>query len=207
MIWFSQYYIRHFRPALNAFLTRLLYAGRVQIGKGFKADAIPRIIVDKGSKIIIGKHVEFRRGIELRAHGKASIHIGDNNRFDRGIRILATNGSTIKTANGVRIGLYSVLNGGDSITIGEKSLVSGFVYLQTSMHAYASKQLNVQDQGFKHAPIHLAENTWLGTHVVVLPGVNIGNGAIVGSNAVVNKSVEPYQIVGGIPAKIIKQIN
>lgn len=207
MIWLSQYYIRHFRPSLNALFTRILYAGRVKIGKGFKTDSIPRILVDKGCKIIIGNHVEFRRGIELRAHEKAKIIIGDHNRFDRGIRILATNGSTIKTEKGVRIGLYTVLNGGDTITIGEKSLVSGFVYLQTSMHAYDSKQLNMQDQGFKHAPITLAKNTWLGTHVVILPGVNIEKGAIVGSNAVVNKSVGSYQIVGGIPAKIIKEIN
>ena len=207
MIAITQYYIRTFRPKWNAFLTRILYAGRVSIGKNFKADAIPRIMVDKGCKVQIGDHVEFRRGIELRAHANSTIIIGDHNRLDRGIRILATNGSTTQLENGVRIGLYTVLNGGDNITVGTKSLISGFVYLQTSMHAYAKKEMNIQDQGFDHAPIQLQENAWLGTHVVVLPGVTIGAGGIVGSNAVVNKDVLPHQIVAGVPAKLIKEIS
>ena len=206
MIHLSQFYIKSFRPFLNAWITRIIYFGRVKIGEGFKADSVPRILVDKGSEVIIGNHVEFRKGIELRAHQNAKIIIGNNNRLDRGIRMLSTNASKIQTGDSVRIGLYTVFNGGDHIKVGSKSLISGFVYLQTSMHAHADKSLNVQDQGFMHAPIVLKENCWLGTHVVILPGITLEEGAIVGSNAVVNKSVERFNVVAGVPARIIKVI-
>jgi len=206
MLNFSQWYLKRFLPAWLAMLTRLVYSGkRVKIGKNFTTDSVPRIIVDENSELIIGDNVEFRRNIEIRVHGTAKVEIGNNVRIDRGVRLLAANAAKIEIQTGVRIGLYTVLNGGDSITVGKKSLISGFVYLQTSMHGYADKTKTVQDQGYDHAPVVLEEDTWLGTHVVVMPSVVIRKGAVVGSNAVVTKDVEPFQIVAGIPAKTLKE--
>ena len=56
------------------------------------------------------------------------------------------------------------------------------------------------------APIHIGKKVWLGANVTVLPGVTIGDNAIVAAGAVVTKDVEPNIIVGGIPAKFIKKI-
>jgi len=202
----SQYYIRKFRPQWKAFLTRLVYSSRnVKIGRNFTTDSVPRILVDPEASLEIGDNVEFRRNLEIRVHGKAKVKIEDNVRIDRGVRILAANKAEIVIGKGTRIGLYTVLNGGDSIKTGEKVLVSGFVYLQTSMHGFASKSLSVQDQGYDHAPVELKDDVWLGTHVVIMPGVTLGKGAVVGSNAVVTKSVDDYTVVAGIPAKPIKQ--
>jgi acetyltransferase-like isoleucine patch superfamily enzyme len=202
----TQSYIRNVRPIICGIITKILYRGRrVSIGKSFRCDSVPKIIVDKRCRVFIGDNVEFRRSIEIRAHGASEIKIDSNCRIDRGVRILGANQSRIVIHKGVRIGLYTVLNGGDSITIGKKSLVSGFVYLQTSMHEFQSKDTIIQNQGFLHKPIVLKEDCWLGTHVVVLPGVIIGTGSIVGSNAVVNKDVDSFHIVGGVPAKILKE--
>ncbi len=205
MFFITLYFNKIVRPAINALLTRILYGGsnRVRVGKRFRADGLPRIIVDRGCRVDIGDDVEFRSGVEIRAHGQSRIRIGAGNRIDRGVRILAANQAVVSTAMGVRIGLYSVLNGGDSISIGKKSLLSGFVYLQTSKHGFRSKSESVQEQGFIHAPVVLGDDVWLGAHVVVLPGVGLGNGCVVGSNAVVTKNVAAYSIVGGVPAKMI----
>lgn len=205
MLKLTQYYIRSFRPIYLAFLTRLLYWGRnVKIGRGLRVDTIPRILIDKDSILEIGENVELRRNVEIRVHGKSKIRIGNNVRIDRGVRLLSANNAVIALNDGCRIGLYSVFNGGDSITIGKKTLVSGYVYLQTSMHNYGDVRKNVQDQGYSHKPIILEEDTWLGTHVVVLPGVTIETGSVVGSSSVVTKSVSKNQIVAGVPAKKIK---
>jgi len=201
-----QYYIKTFRPYFNGMLTKILYYGsRVAIGKNFRTDSIPKIIIDKGCRLIIGDNVEFRRSIEIRSHGKSLINIGGNTRIDRGVRLLAANHANIEINKGVRIGLYTVFNGGDSITIKENTLISGFVYLQTSMHGYGNRDELIKDQGYSHQPIILEQDSWLGTHVVVLPGVTIGKGAVVGSNAVVTKSVEDFCVVAGIPAKVLKE--
>lgn len=53
-------------------------------------------------------------------------------------------------------------------------------------------------------PIEIGNDVWIGANVVILPGVKIGDGAILAAGAIVTKDVEPYAIVGGVPAKHIK---
>lgn len=54
--------------------------------------------------------------------------------------------------------------------------------------------------------IVIGSNVWIGEKATILSGVTIGDGAVVAANAVVAKDVPPYSVVGGIPAKIIKQV-
>ena len=55
-------------------------------------------------------------------------------------------------------------------------------------------------------PIHIGKNVWIGANAVVLPGVSVGDGAIIAAGAVVSQDVPPCTIVGGVPAKIIREI-
>lgn len=207
MIFFvTQYYIKVFKPWWNGIISKFLYKGsRVKIGKNFRSGSIPRIIVDKGCILKIGDNVEFQRNVEIRCHGNSEVIINNNIKIDRGVRILSANKAKVIIDEGTKIGLYSVLNGGDCITIGKKVLISGFVYLQTSMHEYQKKGDFIQDQGYLHSPLKLEDDTWLGTHVVIMPGVTLGRGTVVGSNAVVTKSSGNYQVLAGIPAVPIKK--
>lgn len=56
-------------------------------------------------------------------------------------------------------------------------------------------------------PVHIEDKAWLGSNVTVLPGVRIGEGAIVAAGAVVTKDVEPLTVVGGVPARFIKNVD
>ncbi len=65
--------------------------------------------------------------------------------------------------------------------------------------SFASKDI------FKeYSPITIGNDVWIGANVIIADGITIGDGAIVAAGAVVTKNVEPYQIVGGVPAKFIK---
>ena len=57
---------------------------------------------------------------------------------------------------------------------------------------------------FRGAPVQIGNDVWVGAGAVILRGVSIGHGAIIAANAVVTRDVEPYEIVGGVPAKTIK---
>ena len=57
------------------------------------------------------------------------------------------------------------------------------------------------------APIHIGKRVWIGANATVIPGVTIGDDAVVAAGAVVNKDVPPRAIVGGVPAKFIKWID
>lgn len=54
-------------------------------------------------------------------------------------------------------------------------------------------------------PVEIGNDVWIGANVILLPGVKIADGAVIAAGAVVTKDVEPYAIVGGVPAKVIKK--
>lgn len=88
------------------------------------------------------------------------------------------------------------------ITIGDNSLIGHQVVLATLNH-----DINInRRQNLIPAPINIGRNVWIGAKAVVLPGVSIGDNAIIAAGAVVNKSVPNNAIVAGVPAKIIKMI-
>ena len=88
------------------------------------------------------------------------------------------------------------------ITINDGSLIGHNVVLATLNH-----RLNPNNRSdMIPAPVHIGKNVWIGDNATVLPGVNIGDGAVVAAGAVVTKDVAKNTVVGGVPAKVIKNI-
>lgn len=77
---------------------------------------------------------------------------------------------------------------------------------ETSTTAYQDRSKSLKEQGFEGEKIVIGENCWLCKGCVILAGVTIGEGAVIAANAVVTRDVQPYTVVGGVPAKIIKEI-
>ena len=88
------------------------------------------------------------------------------------------------------------------IVIGDNTLIGHNVVLATINH-----DLNPSNNRKNHyAPIHIASNVWIGSNATVLPGVTIGEWAVIAAGAVVTKDVPPYTVAGGVPAKVIKTL-
>ena len=60
-------------------------------------------------------------------------------------------------------------------------------------------------QGHLYGEIVIEDDVWIAANCTITPGTRIGHGAVVGAGAVVTRDVEPYAIVGGVPARVIKQ--
>jgi maltose O-acetyltransferase len=181
-----------------------LGGGSVNVGDDLKLGGFPALLLSENARLTIGQGVELRRDVEIRGHKGARIVIEDGVRIDRGVRLLATNGSSLVLRKGCRIGIGSVLNGGDDIVVGESCLVSGYVYVQTSMHRHLRNEF-IRDQGYDHGAVSLGDDVWLGAHAVIMPGVTIGRGAVVGSNAVVTKDVPEGVVAAGVPARVLRE--
>jgi lipopolysaccharide O-acetyltransferase len=114
----------------------------------------------------------------------------------------------------VQINDYVHITAMQSVIIGNNVLLASKIYISDCSHGSY-----VGDENDSHPylipagrplfsnPVEIEDNVWLGEFVTVLPGVKIGEGTIVGANSVVSKSLPPYVIAVGTPAKPIKKFN
>jgi acetyltransferase-like isoleucine patch superfamily enzyme len=118
---------------------------------------------------------------------------------------------------GVAIGEGTVLNEGLTIydeyetrvVFGKRVAVATNVTIIASSNPNNSELQNldyVRDHLIQLDRVTIGDDAWLGAGVTILPGVSIGEGAIVGAGAVVTKDVEPYTVVAGIPARVVRRL-
>jgi len=93
---------------------------------------------------------------------------------------------------------------GGKIIIGSYCLIGPGVVFRTASHRYMKKSVIIRKQGHDCGDIILGNDVWLGANVVVLGGVTLGEGCVVGAGAVVTRSVPPYSVVLGVPARVVK---
>lgn len=119
-------------------------------------------------------------------------------RFYTGFHIRNPKGITI--GSGVNIGPNVLLDGRKGLTIGRNAVIAYEAIIWTLNHDY-------NDIHFcgKGAPVEIGDYAWICSRSIVLPGIKIGEGAVVASGAIVTKDVPPYSIVAGVPAKIVGQ--
>lgn len=96
------------------------------------------------------------------------------------------------------IGEYAVLDGRDTLNIGNHVAIASEVMIYNSKH-------DINDSDFKaiNGKVTIEDYVFIGPRAIILPGITIGKGTVVAAGAVVTKDVPPYAIVGGVPAKII----
>lgn len=122
---------------------------------------------------------------------------------------LKINGPVIGLHKGVSIGDHVSFNGckiigTGSITIGNYFHSGQDIVIITSNHNYEPAEAIPYDKKRIDKAVVIKDFVWLGHGIILLPGVTIGEGAIVAAGAVVTKDVPDYAIVGGNPAKVIK---
>lgn len=123
-----------------------------------------------------------------------NVNIMDNIEFSFGENILIGDNSGI--------GKNCFLNDANTISIGNDVLMGPDVMIFTTNHLTAKKSL-IRMQGYEFGEVYIGNDVWIGARVIILPNVIVGEGAVIAAGAVVTKDVEPYTIVGGVPAKEI----
>lgn len=133
-----------------------------------------------------------------------SIKIGSNS-FIRSYAMLNAGppDGFIHIGNNSSIGQGTILYGNGGLTIGDNVMIAGQCFIVASSHIHDNPNLPISRQGFSASGITIEDNVWVGAGAKILDGVTIGSGAIIGANAVVNRSVAPKAKVGGIPARVL----
>lgn len=124
------------------------------------------------------------------------VKIGRKVHIHMGIQFF--NPGNISIGEGSVIGQNAFLDGRDKLIIGKHVDIASDVLIYNSEH-----DINSEDFGPICAPVEIGDYVFIGPRAIILPGVKIGKGAVVAAGAVVTRDVGEFEIVGGIPAKVI----
>ena len=124
--------------------------------------------------------------------------------------IVVKQNAYIGSGLGLKIGDRSQLGdslrlGGPHIIIGNDVVMGPDVVIMSSSHAFDDLNQPINKQGsLPVRSVIIGNDVWIGTRVIILPGVSVGNKAVIGAGAVVTKNVPDLAIVAGNPAKVIR---
>ena len=105
---------------------------------------------------------------------------------------------------GVDCELYAIRGG--EIVIGDYVMMGPECVIYTSSHSHTRTDIPMQKQGFEESEnVVIGNDVWIGRRVSIMPGVKIGNGCIIGTGAVVTKSIPDYTVAVGVPAKVVRK--
>lgn len=153
--------------------------------------------------IEIGNNCNIDSKAKLSIHNGGSIKIGNNSEL-LPYSMLMTYGGNIEIGQHCSINPFAIIYGHGNVKIGNYVLVAGGTMIIPNNHVFKDKNVPIAMQGNDKKGIIIEDDVWIGHGCSILDGIRIGKGAVIAAGSVVNNDVEPYSVVGGIPALLIK---
>lgn len=167
------------KTKINISRPQMKIKGKLVVGKtwGKRAYAYTKLSAKNNSKVIINGFFQIYNGCDITVEENATLEIGSG-----------------------YINSNSKINCFTKITIGENVVIAENVKIRDSDNHYIIREGHEMSK-----PIHIGNHVWIGLNAVILKGVTIGDGAVIAAGAVVTKDVPDKCLVGGVPARIIKE--
>jgi len=140
----------------------------------------------------------FKRLI-LRGYGA---RVGRNPTIYSGVWIRPIAGLAL--GDNVSIGKDVVITTAGTVTIGHNVMIGHGTKIISANHVIPPGRGQMRFSGHEDKPVVIEDDAWIAAQVVVLPGVRVGEGAVVAAGAVVTRDVPPFTIVGGVPARVLR---
>jgi acetyltransferase-like isoleucine patch superfamily enzyme len=163
-----------------------------------------------------GRNSVIQGYVDVRG-SRGTITVGDECTL-QGLLVVENDAAEIRVGNNVFIGSATVLDCATRIELEDDVLLSYQCLLIDSNNHSNDASLRRNDQpdvkygrpynwkAIPSAPIRICRGAWIGARAIILKGVTVGEGAIVGAGSVVTKNVEPYTIVAGNPARVVRRL-
>jgi acetyltransferase-like isoleucine patch superfamily enzyme len=195
------YIIRRFYNSLE----RYKKLKRLEVLKDFKDSDVKSLsfgvigMINCPECISIGEHTSFGDWLYLTAWKEYDIVEGQK-------QLLSPELTIGKDCN---FGAFNHITCANRVTIGDRCLTGKWVTITDNSHGRTDRETlmtaPIKRSLFSKGSVIIGDNVWIGDKATILPGVSIGNGAVIAANAVVTKDVPAYSVAAGNPARIIKQ--
>lgn len=174
-------------------------------------------------KVFVDKHCTFKckrliktkpwlniqRHVYIDALSRKGVNLGSHVSIGCFTRIECTDslshlGEGFTCGDPCGLGTNAFYGAAGGITLGNNIIVGNYVSFHSENHNFSDKDIPIRLQGVNHQGIVIGDNCWIGAKSTILDGVRIGNGCVIAAGAVVTKSFPDNVVIGGVPAKIIK---
>ncbi|WP_207063959.1 DapH/DapD/GlmU-related protein [Motiliproteus sp. SC1-56] len=162
--------------------------------------------------ISFGKMCKVEDNVVIHSVSRKGLIFGDNVTICSGAKIRPSGywggnvGWGLVVGNNSSIGAGSYIGCSGKVVVGDNVMMGPNISIIAENHIYSDLSVPFKDQGVNNKGIVINDNVWIGTRSVILDGVEIGCNSIVAAGSVVVKDVPCNVIVGGVPAKIIKEL-
>ncbi len=163
------------------------------------------------SKITCGRSVTIDNNVKINALSKNGINIGNNvsilnNTIIDCIGVFNNIGEGLTIGDNVGIAQNCFIQVRAHVNIGNDVIFGPNVSIFSENHLYENSNIPIRKQGVSRKGVVIEDGVWIGTRAVVLDGVTIGKNSVIAAGSVVNKNVPPHTVYGGVPAKLIKNL-
>ncbi len=158
-----------------------------------------------------GKWVQLEDNVYVSALGTEPIVLGNNVKIGAFSRVITSTsfndlGKGIKIGDNVGLGEFAYLGGAGGLEIGSDCIIGQYLSCHPENHNYSDSSQLIRFQGTTRQGIKIGQNCWIGSKVTILDGVTVGDNCVIAAGAVVTKSMPNNVIIGGVPAKVLKEI-
>lgn len=162
------------------------------------------------AKIRFGQTVTIGRNVEINALSEEGIQIGNNvsilsNTIIECTGVIRSIGVGLTIGNNVGISQNCFIQVRGKVTIGNDVIIGPGVSIFSENHNFNDPSLPVRLQGETRKGVTIEEGAWIGTKAIILDGVRVGRNSIVAAGSIVTRDVPSYAIVGGVPARVLKE--
>lgn len=137
--------------------------------------------------------LENRKLIEIKKYAEIQEYV-----------IIKTFRNSVKIGKFTQINPFTVIYGGNGVIIGDNVMIAPHCMIASGNHDYKQLDIPMRHAGdLSKGPILIEDGVWIGANSTIVDGVTVGHNSVVSANSVVIKNVAPFDIVGGVPAKVI----
>jgi acetyltransferase-like isoleucine patch superfamily enzyme len=159
--------------------------------------------------LVVGRGATIERGASIDGYARNGVHIGERTRLGAHTIVSSTShlsryGEGFSIGRDSGIGEFGYVGAAGGVWIGDNVIMGQFVSFHSQEHEFEASDRPIRQQGLREEPITIGDDCWIGARVTFLAGAHVPEGCVVAAGSVVRGVFEPYSVIAGVPARVVR---